>query len=144
VHVGTQRFAMSDAALLMSSASRRIIAAQDFDAIVRARRRNYLHLESLLRDVAPPVFNTLPEGVCPLFYPFVTTRKRELWAKLRGRGIQAVLFWMTTDVDDAPVFPDTETLRRTVLELPCHQDMSAELIDRMAAEVRSAVKALGP
>jgi dTDP-4-amino-4,6-dideoxygalactose transaminase len=142
--VGTQQFDLSDARLLMSSVSERIIARQDFERVVLTRRRNYLHLESLLRDVAPPVFPQLPDGVCPLFYPFATNFKRELWAKLRSRGIQAVLFWMTHELGPAPgEFPETDKLRKTVLELPCHQDMTPQRIERVAGIVRAALRDLG-
>jgi dTDP-4-amino-4,6-dideoxygalactose transaminase len=143
VHVGTQHFERSDANLLMSAVSRRIVAGQDFGAIVRARRRNYLHLDSLLRDLRTPVFAGLPDGVCPLFYPFTTPRKPEVWSRLRGKGIQAVTFWMTTTVKRLSArFPATETLRRTVLELPCHQDMTPQLIEHVAQEVRAVVREL--
>jgi perosamine synthetase len=143
VHVGTQNFVIEDAALLMSPISQRILAAQDFDSIVRTRRRNYIHLRDLLSDLAPPIFDDLPEGVCPLFYPFATKYKRELWARLRGCGIQSVLFWMTTDLATAPgEFPEVDTLRQTILELPCHQDMTPQGIERVAKTVRACVRDL--
>jgi perosamine synthetase len=144
VDVGTQHFTSADARLLMSDVSHRILAAQDFDAVIAARRRNYLHLHSLLSNIAPPVFEHLPDGVCPLFYPFSTTKKRELWARLRSHGIQAVLFWMATDSGPARgEFPEVDTLRATVLELPCHQDMTAERIERVAEVVRACVRDIG-
>jgi perosamine synthetase len=143
VHVGTQNFVPEDAALLMSPISRRIIGGQDFDRVVDARRRNYAQLQDLLRDVSPPVFPDLPDGVCPLFYPFASTRKRELWARLRGAGIQSVLFWLTTDLATRHgEFPEVDTLRQTILELPCHQDMTPGGIERVAATVRTCVRDL--
>lgn len=144
VEVGTQHFDPEAARLLMSPVSQRILEAQDFERIVRVRRRNYLHLEHLLRDLVPPVFSSLGDGVCPLFYPFATERKSELWMKLRGRGIQTVMFWNPGHIGPAPgAFPEVDTLRRTILELPCHQDMTPEGIERVAAAVRAAVRELG-
>jgi dTDP-4-amino-4,6-dideoxygalactose transaminase len=144
VHVGTQRFVGVDAHLLMSPVSRRIVAAQDWQQIVRTRRRNYLLLQDLLRDLAPPVFDVLPDGVCPLFYPFATRHKQALWARLRSRGVQAVLFWMTTDVGPSRgQFPEVDELRATVLELPCHQDMTPKGIERVARTVRESLQDLG-
>jgi perosamine synthetase len=143
VHVGTQNFVVEDARLLMSPISKRIIATQDFDSIVDTRRRNYTHLRDLLSDLAPPVFHDLPGGVCPLFYPFATKHKRELWARLRAQGIQSVLFWMTTDLATQPGdFPEVDTLRQTILELPCHQDMTPQGIERVAKTVRACVRDL--
>ena len=144
VDVGTQNFDIADVNLLMSDVSHRIVAAQDFEAIVAARRRNYLHLESLIGSLSPPVHERLAEGVCPLFYPFQTERKLELWTRLRAEGVQAVLFWLGGELGPAPgEFPEVDALRRTVLELPCHQDMTYEKIERLAALVRAAVRDLG-
>jgi dTDP-4-amino-4,6-dideoxygalactose transaminase len=144
IDVGTQNFDVANVDLLMSDASRRIIAAQDLDAVVAARRRNYRHLASLLGSLSPPVFGELAEGVCPLFYPFVTPRKLELWERLRRAGIQSVLFWLGGELGPAPgEFPDVDRLRATVLELPCHQDMTPEKIERVARAVRTALDAIG-
>src|SRR2546426_6330046 len=53
VEIGTGHFEESNARLAMSSVSDRIVAAQDFRAIVERRRRNYLQLLERLGDVAP-------------------------------------------------------------------------------------------
>lgn len=144
VDVGTQRFRLSDTRLLMSRISRNIVASQDFDNVIAARRRNYLLLESMLRDLSPPVFADLPPGVCPSFYPFATARKRELWRELRLRGIEAVLFWLPGDLSPpSGQFPEVDTLRETVLELPCHQDLTVTVIERIAHTVRASLRSLG-
>ena len=144
VDVGTQNFDVADVNIAMSDVSHRVLAAQDFDAIVQARRRNYLQLESLLADLSPPVFPSLPEGMCPLFYPFATRHKLALWRRLREQGVQAVLFWLGGELGPKPgEFPEVDALRNTVLELPCHQDMTPETIERVAELVRRAVRDLG-
>lgn len=145
VPVGTQDFNSDDANLLMSRVSKSVLAAQDLPRIVETRRRNYQHLESLLRDLAPPVFWGLAAGVCPLFYPFATARKRELWRELDKRGVQSVLFWFPRQF--APPrgeFPEVDELRETVLELPCHQDLTSGDIERMAHIVRECLQNLEP
>ncbi|MEN3355575.1 MAG: perosamine synthetase, partial [Betaproteobacteria bacterium] len=114
VDVGTQRFNIADTGLLMSRLSRTIIDAQDFDDIVATRRRNYLHLQSLLEDLSPPVFPTMPVGVCPLFYPFITPRKWELCRRLNESGIQAVPFWFHGEFSPPRgAFPEVDVLRDT-------------------------------
>lgn len=140
VDVGTQNFDVSDVHLMMSDISHRIVAAQDFEAIVAARRRNYLHLKGLLSSLAPPVHASLPEGVCPLFFPFATPRKRELWTHLRRSGVQSVLFWLGGELGPARgEYPEVDVLRETILELPCHQDMTADDIERLARTVHEAM-----
>ncbi|MGZ5124415.1 MAG: DegT/DnrJ/EryC1/StrS family aminotransferase [Burkholderiales bacterium] len=144
VDVGTQRFNIADTRLLMSGVSRTIIEAQDLEAIVEARRRNYLHLQSLLEDLSEPLFPTLPDGVCPLFYPFMTSKKHELCIRLQASGVQAVLFWLHGEFSPPRgAFPDADVLRDTVLELPCHQDMTASHIERVANTVRTILRDLG-
>jgi perosamine synthetase len=144
VEVGTQNFDVADVNLLMSPVSRRVIAAQDFDSIVAARRRNYEHLHSLLGSHGASIRPVLEPGVCPLFYPFATEHKLELWSRLRTEGVQCVLFWLGGDLGPrAGEFPEVDTLRRTILELPCHQDMTPEKIERLAALVRRNVRELG-
>jgi dTDP-4-amino-4,6-dideoxygalactose transaminase len=126
----------------MSPLSRRVLDTQDFASIVHTRRSNYLQLESLLRDIAPPIFDSLPDGMCPLFYPFSTPHKLELWRRLREQGVQAVLFWLGGELGPKPgEFPEVDELRRTVLELPCHQDMTEEKITRLAQIVRKLQEA---
>ena len=144
VDVGTQNFDRNDVDLLMSDVSQRIVAAQDFDSIVRTRRRNYRLLADLLGEGSPAWTANLPEGACPLFYPFVTRRKLDLWRRLREEGIQAVLFWLGGELGPAPgEFPEVDELRHTVLELPCHQDMTPEKLERVAAAVRRSERELG-
>lgn len=143
VEVGTQNFDVADVDLLMSDMSHRIVASQDFDAIIAARRRNYLHLRELLGPLAPPVHDALAAGVCPLFYPFQTERKLDVWTRLRRSGVQSVLFWLGGELGPRPgQFPEVDTLRRTVLELPCHQDMTPEKIERLARLVREILREL--
>ena len=144
VDVGTERFNIADSGLLMSGISRTIVDAQDFDEVVATRRRNYLHLQSLLEDLSPPVFSTMPVGVCPLFYPFSTPRKRELCRRLRESGIEAVPFWFHNEFSPSRgAFPEVDVLRDTVLELPCHQDLGPRDIARVAHTVHAIVRDLG-
>ena len=140
---GTDHFELKDAHLLMSPMLRPLLAAQDFERIVRVRRRNYLHLASELRALAPPFSTTLPPGVCPLFYPFVTPDKSAVWQALRERGIQAVDLWrFSHPLVPLGSFPEVDVLRETVLELPCHQDLDSRTIEHLVATVREVVRYL--
>ncbi len=140
VGVGTQHFDRGHVDLGMSAFARRIALAQDHAAIVEARRRNFFFLLGRLREVAPPLFNQLPPGVCPLFYPLVVEEKAEVMARLRARGVETIDFWRHFHpACDAGAFPEVAELRRTVLELPVHQDLTPERMAVVADEVRSVV-----
>lgn len=141
VATGTQHFDRRHVDLGMSPLTKRIALAQDMETIVERRRRNYFFLMSRLRDVSPPLFNQLPPGVCPLFYPLVVEDKAEVLARLRVRGIDAIDFWRRFHpACDASAFPEVAQLRRSVVEIPCHQDLTPGLMAEVADAVRDALR----
>jgi perosamine synthetase len=134
--VGTNHFDRSHVDIAMSRLSHWILAAQDFPNIIELRRRNFLHLLNRLREVSSPIFKELPPGVCPLFYPIQTRNKLLTRGRLFERGIETVSFWSQHHPRLPPgIFPEVDQLRRTVLEIPCHQDLTPEVIDWIADEV---------
>jgi dTDP-4-amino-4,6-dideoxygalactose transaminase len=140
IATGTQHFDRAHANLGMSPCAMRIARAQDFDGAVATRRRNYFFLLGRLRDLSPPLFSELPVGVCPLFYPLVVRNKAEVMRRLRSRGIETIDFWRDFHPEcDAAQFPEAAQLRRTILEIPCHQDLTPEQMGRVAAAVREAL-----
>ncbi len=140
VPVGTQHFDRGHVDLGMSALGQRIAAAQDLEAIVERRRRNYFLLLGRLRDVAAPLFNQLPPGVCPLFFPLLVDDKPRVLASLRESGVDAVDFWHRFHpACPASEFPEVADLRQRVVELPCHQDLSPELMQQVAERARVAL-----
>jgi dTDP-4-amino-4,6-dideoxygalactose transaminase len=122
----------------MSSISHRVLRAQDWTAIAQRRRRNFTLLADLLADCAPPVQGELPAGVVPLFYPTAIEGKRALLPRLAARGVEGRNFWeLHHPMAPQGMFPDTDELRRTMLELPIHQDLSTGDIRRIAGAVRA-------
>ncbi len=140
VATGTQHFNRQHVDLGMSPFAKRIAQAQDLESIVETRRRNYFFLLGRLRDVSQPLFNQLPPGVSPLFYPLVVEDKAEVLARLHAKGIEAIDFWKHFHpACDASAFPEVAQLRRSIVEIPCHQDLSPEVMAEVAAAVRGAV-----
>src|SRR5258707_444750 len=121
----------------MTQTAMRIARVQDCQAIVAARRRNYFYLLGHLRDLSPPLFSELPIGVCPLFYPLVVENKEEAMRRLGACGIETVDFWRNFHpACDEAQFPEVAKLRRTILELPCHQDLGPDQMGRIARRKR--------
>jgi dTDP-4-amino-4,6-dideoxygalactose transaminase len=138
VPVGNLQFDRSQAHLAMSRMCLRVTAAQDFDSIVQRRRSNYLRLSERLRDLVPPFHACLPPGVCPLFYPLETFNKLYVAQRLLQRGVDTVDFWSPRPaLIPLGAFPEVDCLRKTVLELPCHQNLSPDDVDWLADQVRS-------
>ena len=138
--VGTNHLNPADLDLAMSGMCRWILAAQHFDEIVARRRSNYLYLLERLREFSPPVFEELPPSVCPLFYPLRDRNKLTLMERLRQNGIETVNFWSEIPPGTPQgTYPDVDELRRTIIELPCHQDLTPEEMKRIADTVAASV-----
>ncbi len=111
----------------MSGMSRRILLRQDEDRIVGRRRANFFFLAERIpwREGMRPLFDELPEGVCPLFFPLVAERRDELRKALGERGVGTFVFGEHLHPAlPAGGFPEAESLSRRNLCLPVHQDLS--------------------
>jgi perosamine synthetase len=143
VDPGGMTFEREHVCLGMSALSWRVLDGQDVDRIRSLRRKNFMTLLRELRQASPPVFDELPEGVCPLFYPLMVEDKARMMEEMKRRGIETVDFWRTgypacADAD----YPEAARLRATVLELPCHQDLSEEDVMKVARETKEALARL--
>jgi perosamine synthetase len=142
VLTGTQHFNRADLGLGISGLTRRILRGQDIGQIIADRRRNYLFLLEQLRDLSKPLFATLPPGVVPLFYPMLVDDNRLAAQRLVARGIEAVDFWRAFHpACPAAEFPEVAGLRTSMMEIPCHQDLTLKTMKRIAACVRDVLTA---
>ena len=141
VSTGTMTFDPAWKDLGMSPLSAWVARRLDPAEIVAARRRNYFLLLGRLRDRVPPVFGEVPAGACPLFYPLLCEDKAAVAARLLARGIETIDFWREghplCPIDE---FPEVASLRRRVLELPVHQDLSPEDMALVASTVKEALE----
>lgn len=136
IGVGSQLFELRHAHFAMSPLSRLVLAGQHLSTIVEHRRRNFLILLDRLRSISSPVFDRLPEGVCPLFYPLRVRDKRAVMERLSSRGIESVNLWsLSHPAMPEGTFPEVDQLRRTIVEVPCHQDLSPETMGAIADAV---------
>jgi perosamine synthetase len=144
VEVGSQDFDLTDANLAMSSIVHVLLSGQRYSKIVERRRRNFSLLLERLRKFTTPVFDRLPDGVCPLFYPLQVRNKQPIMEFLLARGIETVNFWSRSHrILPEGLFPEADRLRRSIVELPCHQDASPETMIRIAEEVYRGRHLLG-
>lgn len=136
VDVGSQEFDVAHARLGMNRLVHLILAGLPFSAIAGARHRNFTRLAERLRPLGASMFEELDPGVCPLFFPIVVRDKAAVLRELEARGIQAINFWSLSSprVPDG-AYPEVDAMRRTVVELPCHQDLTPQHMDRIADAV---------
>ena len=135
VPVGDTGFDLANVDIGMAPLSRRLLKGLDYDAI-KQRRREYFHAlskefgaEAVRADLAP--------GMCPLFFPLLVADKGDAARALWSRGVMATELWNEGDVSvRSHEAEDSRFLRKHVLELPIHQDLTQQHIEYMARQVR--------
>jgi len=141
VSTGTQHFNRDDVNLGISRITKRLVHTQNIEEIGQKRRRNYLFLLDRLRSVSAPLFDSLPAGNVPLFYPLLVEDNRVTVERLLARGIEAVHFWRDFHpACNAREFPEAAQLRRSVVEIPCHQDLTLETMAKIVNVVLDVLK----
>ena len=142
--VGTQHLVPSELLLGGSPLVRLIARRLDSELIAVRRRRNYTRLLQHLGDDAHSPTGPLADGAVPLFFPLAVANRRAALTRLWARGIEAVDFWSTGDPGcDEASFPEVRALRRHVIEIPIHQDLDDEAIDRVARTVKDVIAQVG-
>lgn len=135
----------------VSPLSINIINTTNFDLLKERRRDNFKHLlkrlfQSEIRQEFGFPIETLPNGVCPLFFPLLVKEngKREyLYLALKEQGIASHPWW---DRFHPAVpweeFPEAVTLKERLLGIPIHQDLTFEHLDRIILELEKICRTL--
>jgi dTDP-4-amino-4,6-dideoxygalactose transaminase len=139
--VGHSGFDVSKADLGMSSVGQFLVRRFNYARIVERRRQNFRLLTGWLKGVVPLLREDLDEGVCPSFCPILVSDKQKTAKALQAHGVEAVEFWNAGDPQaSARITGTAQFLRRHLLKLPIHQDISAERINYIADRVRAVVQ----
>ncbi|HYK81713.1 MAG TPA: DegT/DnrJ/EryC1/StrS family aminotransferase [Gemmatimonadales bacterium] len=118
----------------------RLMRLMDPAAVVTRRRANYTRLASQLRTLVACPFPDLPAGTCPLFFPIMVSNKIQFQRDLAELGVRSGNWWdHAHPTCPAAVAEQVAGWRRHCLELPIHQELGAEEIDRVAAAVLSVL-----
>ena len=124
----------------MSSVSRYLLERQPHRSIIHRRRRNFNLLLDLCKKINEnlmPLFQNLPKGVCPLLFPVQTRDSLSLYHFLRSRGVEALRFWRFFHFDHPQErFPFETALKKNIIALPIHQDISINNVLYMADLLR--------
>lgn len=128
----------------MSRVSANVLEDTPIADVAGARRRNYQHLLSALRDY-PGIrflYSELPEGVCPLVMPVLVEERDAVCAELIRRGIAAIPWWAGYHREfNWDEFPDARFLKDSVLALPIHQQLGSRDMEYISTQVRSLLAA---
>lgn len=124
----------------LSWTSRLILASLHPDSIIAARRRNYVQLAGLLRDIRGVhlLHRDLPEGVCPVGLPLIVTNRDRICRKLNSASIDAFPWWAGFHrAINWSEYPEACFLKDNVLLLPVHQDLGPAHMQYIAECVRA-------
>ena len=116
----------------MSSFSKALLSEIDPGDIIKRRRNNYKAIETTIKETngINPLFNHLPDLVCPLFFPVVSDDPHTWIRALNRAGITTSIWWsgfhQGLEWDD---FPDAVWLKKHLFCLPVHQFMSDEDVE---------------
>jgi perosamine synthetase len=117
----------------MSTFSHWVIRSLDPDIIIKRHRFNYEYFQNRLKHAVELVFEHLPDGVCPLLFPFLSYDNKSTMNALRERGIEAwAWWWWTHPLLRGKSSSEVEELRHRVVVIPCHEGLSQRTIERMA------------
>lgn len=136
-YVAEEDFALGDPSTSASSALEFLLRRVVPTSAAAVRRAHYELLLVDLGDLVLPAFAEVPAGASPFAFPIATPRKEELLDRLRSSGVDALDFWSVPHPAlPRNEFPAAESLRRTVLALPVHQELRPRDVERVVSAVR--------
>jgi len=133
--VGDSGFDLSAVNVGMSPICHALLPRLQYDRIKKVRRQNFAILTDRLRGNIPLLEKDLAPGVCPLFFPLLVKDKQRTAAALAGRGIETIEFWNHGDPESHRCGSHAEFLRRHILEIPIHQDVTQEAAEYTARQI---------
>lgn len=134
--VGDTGFDLANVNVSMSNLSHSLLKRFDYEKIRQKRRANFFLMHGRLAGKVTLLRDELEDGLCPLFFPILVPDKHSAAQALWQRGIGAVEFWNEGDPEaKGEGFSDAQLLRRHVLELPIHQDVTPAQVEYMADQV---------
>lgn len=111
----------------MSTQAAGILSRTEPARVVDRRRQNYLCLLERIREMTPqmtPLFDALPDGVCPLGVVLLVTHPPTMVRALKACGIVAFAWWQGYHRDFGwSEFPEARRLKDNALFLPVAQTM---------------------
>ncbi|MBL4806174.1 MAG: DegT/DnrJ/EryC1/StrS family aminotransferase [Rhodobacteraceae bacterium] len=127
----------------INSLTKRLLFTYNPLDMVEIRRRNFNLVLKGIKDIeaATPLFQSLPEGVCPLSFPILVSNQQSICNALNDARIDATPWWSGyhSGVDwsdqDAASF-----LKDNLISLPIHQYLKPEQINYMVETLKNLLQ----
>lgn len=133
----------------ISPSSINLVKNTDLAVVKETRRRNFTHLMERLfssecREAFGFPFTSLPDGVCPLFFPLLVKgdgTREYLYQSLKQEGIASHTWWPVFHPAVPWVeFPEARALKERLFGIPIHQDITFEHLDRVVLELEKTCR----
>jgi dTDP-4-amino-4,6-dideoxygalactose transaminase len=129
----------------MSRLARSSLHVIDLIGIVETRRRNFKYLQEALFNIPSfqPLFDDLPDGVCPQSFP-AFVKDRERWCGyLEASGILVGGWPGYHPGFDWDQFPEALELKSNLVTLPVHQNLEVRHLEHIVRCVRDLAAGAG-
>jgi dTDP-4-amino-4,6-dideoxygalactose transaminase len=118
----------------------------DFSDIVRRRRENYARLRLGLTEIAGLNFlwneDQLPQDLCPLGLPILVGDRLDFCTMLCAGGVRVSRWWEGYHRGlDWSEFPEARFLKRRLIVLPVHQNLTLSHMDHVVEVIRAGTTA---
>ncbi len=127
----------------MSRFSAALLKRINFSEVRLRRRQNFLQLLRCLSQVpgVVPLYRELPEGVCPLSFPILVEKARQMMNRLCALSIPAIAWWSGYHrrCFEWDGFPEACYLKDHVVALPIHQHLDGAAVEYIASQVRECL-----
>lgn len=114
--------------------SSQLVRNLDYNQLVRKRKENYLHLLRNIKksDFLQPLFPSINDDVCPLFFPIVIKEDRnKIKKKLIEEEIYCPIHWPIPVQINMNLFENSRKLYNTELSIPCDQRYDISDMDKI-------------
>ena len=135
----------------ISSFSKHIFDHYDSEKVSLARRENFIYyLKAITQCPAiRPLFHNLPPGVVPFSFPVLVRNRDQLVEEMKNEGV-----WLNRGFPESggsesgdllfgKLLPGTEFLARHLLELPVHQDLDSNHLEKIMELLGALVQDVG-
>lgn len=119
--------------------SKSILYEVDESQLREKRRNNFSVLYEGLRDVTflEPVFNELPDDICPMFFPvYIKGLRNEVQRALAEKGLYCPVHWPVPDKLNRYQKSNAWLISQSILSIPCDQRYSRDDMERVVTVCR--------
>jgi len=137
---GSAAWSPSTLGLDASRLTCRMAQGQSGKPLIRKRQENYSYLAGRLPGHIPILWRSLEEDECPLFLPLLVAQRSRVQKALLERGVESVAVWGDEQYDrDVTPSENVKHLRRSLLEIPVHQDLTRKDLDHLIDVLPSVI-----